>query len=110
MINRCVLIVRAKEPFLQWVNSLPNPTNITLEQINSDTSAYLLPEFEDDQERAVLVKQFFPQIFEEQLSGWWTNEPDWPSKRDFALFKKWFDVEFHSAVFDLVEAPLGEED
>ena len=110
MINRCALIIRAKEPFLQWVNSLPNPANITLEQINSDTSAYLLPDFEDDQERAVLVKQFFPLIFEEQLSGWWTNEPDWPAKRDFALFKKWFDVEFHSTVFDLVDAPLGEED
>lgn len=110
MINRCVLIVRAREPFLQWVKSLPNPANITLEQMNRDTSAYLLPEYEDNHERDDLVEQFFDVIFEEQLGGWWTKKSDWLSKRDLALFKKWFTVEFHSAVFDLADGPLEEED
>lgn len=110
MINRCVLIVRAREPFLQWVKSLPNPAGITLERMNIDTPAYLLPEYLDDQEHDDLIKQFFPAIFEEQLSGWWTNKPDWPQKRDLATYKKWFEVEFHSTVFDLVDAPLEEED
>jgi len=110
MINRCVLIVKARKPFLQWVKSLPNPGNITLEEMNRDSAAYLLPEYENDHERDDLIERFVEVIFEEQLDGWWTNQPDWPSKRDLATFKKWFDVEFHSAVFDLVDAPLEDED
>ena len=43
-INRSLLVVRAKEPFLHWVNSLPDPADVTLEEVNSDQSAFLLPE------------------------------------------------------------------
>ena len=39
--------------------------------------------------------------------GWWTEPNDWPqNNRNLTLFKKWFDYEFHSMVFDLVDGPL----
>ena len=110
MINRCVVIVRAREPFLQWLKSLPNPSDVSLEQANRDNTVYLLPEYGFDDEQEELIEQFFSIIFEEQLTGWWTDERDWPSNRDLATFKKWFDVEFHSVVFDLVDAPIEDED
>ena len=47
MINRCILIVKAKQPFLLWLQSLPDPANLTLQQINEDSTAYLLPAYED---------------------------------------------------------------
>ena len=51
-INRCVAIVKAKQPFLDWAKGLPDPpTEITLATFHVDSHAYLLPEFEmvDDQ-------------------------------------------------------------
>ena len=105
-INRSVLIVRAKEPFRQWLNSLPDPSDYTLEEINRDNSAFLLPEYEDDRKKENILRKYFEEIFEEQLNGWWTDPEAWPSKRDLKTFKKWFDVEFHSVVFDLVEKPI----
>lgn len=106
MINRSILIVRAKEPFVHWLKSLPDPFDISLEEINEDSTAYLLPDYSYDNEQDEILARFYEVIFEEQLDGWWTEESDWPPKRDFAMFSKWFDVEFHSLVIDLVDAPL----
>lgn len=105
-INRSILIVRVKEPFLHWLSSLPDPGEYTLEDINRDQSAFLLPEYEDDRKKENIFKRYFKEIFEDQLSGWWTDPDAWPSKRDLKTFRKWFDVEFHSMVFDLVERPI----
>jgi hypothetical protein len=110
MINRCILIVKAKQPFLLWLQSLPDPANLTLEQINRDNAAYLLPEYDDDSDRKKLLRRCVDLIFEEQLSSWWRDETAWPAKRDMKTFMQWFDVEFHSVVLDLVDKPLLREE
>lgn len=48
-------------------------------------------------------------IFEDQLVDWWTMNEDWPKKRDLPTFKKWFDLQFHSVVEDLVDDELVDE-
>jgi hypothetical protein len=55
------------------------------------------------------IKLFYKIIFDNQLQGWWTDEKDWPLKRDFTMFKEWFDIELHSIVQDLVDAPLEDD-
>ncbi len=110
MINRGVLIIRAKGPFRDWLLSLPDPDDVTLEEINEDNAVYLVPEYEDDNERDIILKKMYKTIFEEQLEGWWTDEKDWPKNRSLTMFKKWFDVEFHSVVIDLVDDVLVSQD
>ena len=47
MLNRDLLIVRFKQPFLVWVNEadpLPDGRLVTLEDINEDSPAYLIHE------------------------------------------------------------------
>jgi len=110
MVNRSVLIVRAKEPFREWLMSLPEPEDVSLQEINEDNSVYLIPEYEDDFEKDKVLKLIYKEIFEEQLEGWWRDEKDWPKKRNLSLFKKWFDVEFHSVVIDLVGNELVSEE
>ena len=107
-IDRSILIIRAKKPFLDWLHSLPDPQPVryTLDEVNRDRSAYLMPEYEDDSQMEYLLRKYFKQIFEEQLNGWWLDPEVWPSKRDLKTFKEWFDVEFHSVVFDLVDRPI----
>lgn len=109
MVNRGLVIVRAKEPFLEWLKTLPDPCDMTLAEINEDNSAYLIPEFEDDGQRDKVLKKFYDKIFEDQLAGWWTGEEDWPQKRDLRTFKKWFDLQFHSVVEDLVDDMLVDD-
>jgi hypothetical protein len=110
MINRSAFIVRSKQPFLAWLKSLPDPADVSLEEVNEDSTVYLLPDcsYYDDQND--ILEQFYGLIFEDQLNGWWTEETDWPPNRDFAMFKEWFDVEFHSSLVDLVDAPLEDDE
>lgn len=109
MVNRGLVIATAKEPFREWLRSLPDPTDVSLEEINEDCTAYLIPEFEDDAQRDRVLKKFFILIFEAQLAGWWTREEDWPQKRDVRTFRKWFDLQFHAVVEDLVDDMLVDE-
>ncbi len=48
-------------------------------------------------------------IFEEELASWWTVRKDWPLQRNLETFKKWFDIEFHSVVIDIFDAPLEDD-
>ena len=48
MLNRDLLIVRYKQPFVDWVNEAdphPDGHTITLEEANEDTPAYLIHEY-----------------------------------------------------------------
>lgn len=111
MINRCVLTVKVKQPFLDWLHALPDPPRpITLARANQDTAAYLLPVYEYDDDKERILETYYDLVFEELLMGWWTDRAGWPSARDLRTFKKWFDVEFHSIAFDLVDAPLLHDD
>ena len=110
MVNRSALIVRAKEPFREWLMSLPDSEDVSLHEINEDNSVYLIPEYEDDLEKDKILKLMYKEIFEEQLEDWWREEKDWPKKRNLSLFKKWFDVEFHSVVIDFVGDELVSEE
>ena len=106
MVNRSVVLIRPKEPFFQWLRSLPDPCELSIEDYNDDSTAYLLPEYEDDIEQTEVLEQYYDLIFEEVLGGWWTVEGDWPPTRNFATFNDWFSCEFHSLVIDLVADPL----
>lgn len=110
MVNRGMLVVKAKEPFREWVNSLEAHSDITIKEINDDCTAYLIPEFEDDPQRDRILKKLYPDIFVEQLFDWCSDEAMWPQKRTLALFKKWFELEFHSVVDDLGTDELYTED
>jgi len=109
MVNRGLVIATAKEPFREWLLSLPDPTDVSLEEINEDRTAYLIPEFEDDDQRDRVLRKFFISIFEDQLVDWWTKEEDWPQKRDLRTFRKWFDLQFRAVVEDLVDDMLVDE-
>lgn len=110
MLNRSIIIIKAKEPFLRWLSSLPEPeNNISLDEINYDNSVYLLPEYEMDDEREDILADYYDIIFEDQLADWWTDSAIWPKTRDLSTFKEWFDIEFHSLILDLVDLSLEYE-
>jgi len=110
MVNRAVLIIKAKEPFRKWISELPDSEEITINDINMDCTAYLIPEYDDDRQRDRILKNVHQDIFEGQLNEWCTNEDMWPQKRTFAMFKKWFELEYHPVVDDLGNNELDFEE
>ncbi len=109
MLNRSVAILKPKQPFFDWFKSLPDPTNLTPEECCEDATVYLIPDFEDDEERESIVKEFYGALFKEVLLGWWTHPKDWPQERTLEVFHEWFTLELHSLVIDLVSGPVIRE-
>ena len=104
MINRSSIILKCKEPFVKWINDADpyeEDPGITLEEVNSDRTIYLISEENADNLEEWLSDNF-RVLFENELEGWYVDESLWPENRDRATFDKWFSVEFHSVIIDTV--------
>jgi hypothetical protein len=99
MLNRGVLIVRPKQPYIDWAAGLDDSGLVP--DRDGEQTVYLVPSFEDDDEAWEIVEDVYAEVFERELEGWHTEESAWPPNRTFAMFKEWFDIELHSVVKDL---------
>ena len=79
-INRCLVIVRPKQPFLDWLNSVEGD-EFTLEDISHDPTSYLVPEYEFNAEQASILDWGYDLMFESELSLWYTEPSLWPPDR-----------------------------
>lgn len=111
MLNRSVLILRYKQPFVDWINAAdPSPTDtIALTEANEDNTAYLVP-VEDEAELAEWLAVNGEILFEEELNEWYTDEALWPQDRSFSLLKKWCAFELHTVVRDTGGEPLIDDE
>ena len=109
VVNRAVVIVKPKQPFLDWLGSLPDPADISLDDLREDSTAFLISDSGAEHFDRWLRRNY-QTIFQEQLWGWWTGEADWPAQRDLRTFRAWFDVEGHSLVIDLDARGITHED
>ena len=106
-VNRGLIVLKPKQPFLDWIKSVDDhQLDLSLEYLHDDASAYLIPEWEDDNDHEEILSWCAEYLFEVELWGWYTDESLWPKKRDLETFRAWFDVEFHSLVFDVSEDRL----
>jgi hypothetical protein len=106
-VNRGLIVLKPKQPFLDWIKSVDDhQLDLSLNYLHDDASAYLIPEWEDDSDHEEILNWCAKYLFEVELWGWYTDESLWPKKRDLETFRAWFDVEFHSLVFDVSEDRL----
>jgi hypothetical protein len=108
MLNRGVVIVRPKQPYLDWAAGLDDSGIVP--DPNGEQTVYLIPTYEDDEGAWEILATLHPAIFENELYGWHTDEAAWPRGRDLAMFKEWFAVELHSVVEDLCDFEIVDED
>lgn len=100
-LNRQVAVVKPKEPYVDWVNSLPGMDEpVTIEFLNNDCTALLIPVYDNDIGSLKFIKRVYKEIFEIELNSWVTDKKYWPHKRPYALFREWFKIEIHSEVYD----------
>ena len=105
-IDRSLIVVRPKQPFLDWVQSVDYEEGLTLEHVRHDPSAYLIPEVFYNDEQPAILQWCYEVVFEAELESWYTDPALWPQNRDLKMFFEWFEVEFHSGVFDLCDDPI----
>lgn len=101
-VNRGLLIVKAREPFREWIAAMPGKKKVTIRDINNCCTAYLIPEYGNEEQRDAILDRIFADIFAEQLFNWCIDDVKWPRNRTFALFNRWFELEFYSKVEDMV--------
>ena len=110
-INRQIAIIKPKEPYLKWLNSVTDPEDpCDFDELNYDCTALLIPHFDGDSESNEYIKKVYKKIFEIELLSWCTDKSKWPKKRSFALFQKWFYIEFHSEVIDVLGTDIEKEE
>jgi len=108
MLNRAVLIVRPKKPFLDWAAQLDDSGLVP--DVSGEQTAYLVPDFADADENRRVLERVFAEVFERELFGWHTDEGAWPKQRTFAMFKRWFQIEIHSVVEDLCDYEIIDDE
>ena len=100
-INRSLIVVKPKQPLLDWALSIDDEGDLNVDNIRNDSSTYLIPQIEFSSDEMPILGWCVDFVFEQELYGWHTDETLWPKQRDLATFLEWFNVEFHSLVFDL---------
>ena len=113
-INRQAAVVKAKQPFVDWINSVEkadgSSTGFDLAQVNDDCNVYLFEEFDHPDDTRSYFEDFKDEIFEAELMGWYTEPSLWPSDRTNEMFDRWFEVEFHCMVVDIETGRLKRDD
>ena len=110
-LNRTALIVKPLKAYWDWANKIED--GMPKEQKNykpteMDTTVYLIPDL-DPSKINEHIEVMFPEIFEDELAAWWTEEKDWPKERTYKLFKEWFEVRIASLVYDTMEEEIEKE-
>jgi hypothetical protein len=102
-INRSALVIRPKQPFLDWLHGLPEETNrdITLDELRRENTVYLLDEVDTVEQAIELITPLAADMFSEELAGWWTLEDDWPAVLNIKKLMEWFDLELNTMVSDV---------
>ena len=110
-INRTAVIIKPKQPFVDWLNSIPGDNlDYALEGISTDNLTFLIPEHDRPEGSMNYIRKKYSQIFEWELWGWIRAEELWPKNRTWKIFQEWFEIEINSEVFDLVDGEIEKEE
>jgi len=112
MLDRAALILRYKQPFVDWINAAdPAPTShiLTLAEVNQEHTVYLV-EVEDEDELSRWLARHHEKLFEQELNGWYTDPALWPRDRSLKMLQEWCSFELHTVVVDTGESPLEDDE
>jgi len=113
VLNRTAVTITGAQPYLDWMRQTDADFNkgaVTVSRVKAYGSAFLLPEFDLEEDLQEWVEDNARWLFEFQLSAWTEDEAAWPETRDLQTFKEWFRVDIHSIVVDVPDDEIeGEE-
>ncbi len=99
-INRSAIIIKPLQPFIDWCSKL-YPED--LDDISA-TRTYLISEDIEDIDSWLAKK--FDKLFSFELESWHTNKKEWPQKRNYKMFKEWFQIDISTMIYDFEISPI----
>lgn len=112
-IDRITAIVRPKQAFLTWLQNYSEEyEEFALEDLANDCTALLIPVFDSPEEAEEYIEEIHQRIIENELELLDVDEDDWPEEITFDTFKEWFEIDYHSMVFDtaIEDSDLEDDD
>ena len=101
-MERGILILRPKQPMLDWLNSLrAGGAGRKLEALRTEPIAVLVPFLKTEAQMLQFLENHLDRFFESVLLAWSLDLNAWPKKRDLRSFRDLFEIELCSSVFDL---------
>lgn len=107
-INRSAIALKPLQPFIDWQNTIYPDATIDENDLK-DINIYLInnASYEDVD---TYLKKKFDKYFMMELEGWHTDKRNWPQRRNYKMFKNWFQVNISTAVFDLEKTPISKSE
>ena len=113
VVNRTAVTIVGAQPYDDWTRQTDGDANkgaLTVRRAKTFGTAYLLPEFDLEEDVQEWVEENAAWLFEFQLSAWTDDESAWPQSRDLQTFREWFRVDIHNIVVDVGDDDIeGEE-
>lgn len=113
VLNRTAVTLTGAQPYVDWTRQTDADAArgaITVARAKTYGSAFLMPEFELEEDLQEWVEENASWLFEFQLAAWTEDESTWPVPRDLPTFRAWFRLDIHSVVVDVAEDEIeGEE-
>ena len=116
VVERSIVVLKPKQPFLDWINmNLANSadTLLDLNSVRIDCNSYLIPEVSEIEDGVAYVDEFFEALFQLEFASWTEDQNLWPQELSLKMFWEWFDVEISPTLIDLAgdseENPTEEE-
>ncbi len=106
VINRTAVTIVGAKPYVNWTlqkEADVNKGTLTVARARTYGSAFLLPEFELEEDLQEWVEENAMWLFEFQLAAWSDDESSWPATRDLKTFREWFRIDVHSVVVDVAD-------
>lgn len=101
-VDRIVAIVRPTDRMLAWLKKQPNALdNMVIQNLQKDCTALMIPFFDGPKQAKAYIEQISQGIIESELESWGVPKSHWPKDLSLEIFYKFFDIEFHSMVYDL---------
>ena len=108
-INRAAIVVRPRQPYLDWAASLDDEAPAHVKGMEARVSIYLVAEDPAEKSETAPLENYCQEIFEAELAAWSQDEDQWPQSRTLAMLQEWFEVTGESVVSDLESGPIKHE-
>jgi len=101
-VDRIVAIIRPTAALLDFLKNLPKPMDSgVLKNVEKDCTVLLIPSFDGPKQAQAYIDQIYLSIFEAEFSSWGIPKNAWPKERSLEIFKTFYQVDFHSMVYDI---------
>lgn len=106
VVERSIVVIKPKQPFLDWINNnlaISNETLLDLSNIRIDCNSYLIPEINEIEDGVAYIDEVYEALFQLELASWSEDQSLWPQELSLKMFWEWFDIEISPTLIDLTE-------